>query len=87
MNCINQYTTIPCDCGQNKIIFFRGTLNCMDVLYCPTPIVKCNITHSCNSMYRGKMFLYIDQSHGIFAMLYFNSKIINQNYIMLQLIY
>ena len=31
------YTNIPCDCGQYTRIFSRGTLNCMDVLYCPTP--------------------------------------------------
>ena len=29
---------IPCDCRQYTIIFSRGTLNCMDVLYCPIPI-------------------------------------------------
>ena len=58
---------------------FRGILNCMDVLYCLTPTAEGNITHPCNSRYRGKMFLYIDQSHRIFVILYFNSKIINQN--------
>jgi hypothetical protein len=60
---LQYYTNIPCDCGQYTRIFSRGTLNCMDVLYCPTPTVEGNKTHPCNSRYRGKMFLYIDPSH------------------------
>ena len=73
------YINIPCDCGQYTRIFSRDTLNGMDVLYCLTPMAEGNITHPCHSRYRGKMFLYIDKSHRIFAILYFNSKIINQN--------
>ena len=57
------YTNIPCDCGQYTRIFSRGTLNYMDVLYCATPTAEGNITHQCNSRYRGKMFWYIDHSH------------------------
>jgi hypothetical protein len=58
---MRDYTNIPCD--QYTRIFSRGTLNCMDVLYCLTPTAECSITHPCNSRYRGKMFLYIDHSH------------------------
>jgi hypothetical protein len=31
------YTNIPCHYGQYTRIFSQGTLNYMDVLYCPTP--------------------------------------------------
>jgi hypothetical protein len=30
----NYFINIPCDCGQYTRIFSRGTLNCIDVLYC-----------------------------------------------------
>jgi hypothetical protein len=54
---------IPSYPVNKYIIFSRGTLNCMDVLYCPTPTAGGNITHPCNSRYRGKMFLFIDHNH------------------------
>ena len=54
---------IPSYPVNKYIIFSRGTLNCMDVLYCPTPTAEGNITHPCNSRYRGKMFLFIDHNH------------------------
>jgi hypothetical protein len=74
------YANISCDCGQYTRIYSRGTLNCMDVLYFPTPTAESNITHPCNSRYRGEYVLvYLPQLHRIFAILYFNSKIINQN--------
>ena len=77
---IGNYTNIPCDCGQYTRIFSRDTLNCMDVLYCPTSTVEGNITHPCNSRYRGKMFLYIDHSHIEYLLYYILIvKIINQN--------
>jgi hypothetical protein len=56
-------TNTPCDCGQYTRIFSQGTLNCMDVVYCPTPTVEGNITHPWNSRYRENIFLYIDHSH------------------------
>ena len=68
---IEYYTNIPCDCGRYTRIFSRGTNNCMDVLYCPTPTAEGNITHPCNSMSRGKMFLYIDHNHMEY-LLYYN---------------
>ena len=80
---IHRYANIPCDCGQYTRIFSWGTctLNCMDALYFPTPTAEGNLIHPCNSRYRGKMFLCIDhQSHRIFVILYFNSKISNQNW-------
>ena len=49
--------------GQYTRIFSRGTLNCMDVLHFTAPTAEGNITHPCNSKYRGKMFFYIDHSH------------------------
>jgi hypothetical protein len=58
------YTNIPCDCGQYTRIFSRGTLNCMDVLYCPTPTAEGNITHPCNSIkVPRENFLVINHSH------------------------
>jgi hypothetical protein len=54
---------IPSYPVNKYIIFSLGTLNCMDVLYCPTSTAEGNITHPCNSRYRGKMFLYIDHGH------------------------
>ena len=36
---LEYYANIPCDCGPYTRRFSRGTLNCMDVLYCPTPTV------------------------------------------------
>jgi hypothetical protein len=44
INLKKHYTNIPCGCGQYTRIFFRGTLNCMDVLYCPMPTAEGNIT-------------------------------------------
>ena len=49
--------------GQYTRTFSHDTLNCMDVLYCPPPFASGNITHPCNSMYLGKIFLYIDLNH------------------------
>ena len=57
------YTNILCDCGQYTRIFSLSTLHSMDVLYFSTPTAEGNITHPCNSRYRGKMFLFIDHSH------------------------
>ena len=54
---------IPSYPVNKYIIFSRGTLNCMDVLYCPTPTADSNVTHPCNSRYQGNFFLYIDHSH------------------------
>ena len=56
-------TNIWYDCGQYTRTFSLGTLNCMDVLYYPPPLASGNITHSCNSRYFGKIFLYIDHNH------------------------
>ena len=52
------YTNSPCDCGQYTIIFSLGTLNCMDVVYCPTPTAVGNITHPCNSGTEGNVLVY-----------------------------
>ena len=35
----------------------------MDVLYYPPPLASGNLTHPCNSRYRGKILLYIDHIH------------------------
>jgi hypothetical protein len=59
---------IRCDCGQYTRTFSLGTLNCMDVLYYPSPLASGNITHPCNSRYCGKIFY-------LFLNLYLNTCI------------